>query len=260
MSEVVVSGSFDDLRSQDIRFLDEASRLGNLHVVLWDDACVEKITGKPPKFPLAERKYVVDAVRYVSSIIIGDANHRLSDLAQGKTLVLRESQARQTTPESVVIPDSVLQQYPPIPPCPTDVKSTRKKVVVTGCFDWLHSGHVRFFEEISELGDLYVVAGNDANIEHLKGTGHPLFPAIERIYMIGAFKYVTAAIVTTGMGWLDGEPEFRKIQPDIYAVNEDGDKPEKKQFCEENGIEYKVLKRTPKEGLQRRQSTALRGF
>ena len=30
---------------------------------------------------------------------------------------------------------------------------------MTGCYDWFHSGHVRFFEEVSELGDLYVVAG-----------------------------------------------------------------------------------------------------
>ena len=44
------------------------------------------------------------------------------------------------------------------------------------------------------------------------------------------------------------------------AVNEDGDKPEKREFCEARGIQYVVLKRTPKEGLPRRQSTDLRGF
>ena len=49
-------------------------------------------------------------------------------------------------------------------------------MIVTGCYDWFHSGHVRFFEEVSELGDLYVVVGNDANIRLLKGEGHPLFP------------------------------------------------------------------------------------
>jgi hypothetical protein len=62
------------------------------------------------------------------------------------------------------------------------------------------------------------------------------------------------------MGWMDAEPEFVKIKPDIYAVNEDGDKPEKLAFCQKHGIEYKVLKRTPKAGLPRRQSTSLRGF
>ena len=33
--------------------------------------------------------------------------------------------------------------------------------------EWLHSGHVRFFEEASSLGDLYEVVGHDANIKLL---------------------------------------------------------------------------------------------
>ena len=59
---------------------------------------------------------------------------------------------------------------------------------------------------------------------------------------------------------LDAEPEMADIGPDFYVVNEDGDVPEKRNFCDERGIEYVVLKRTPKEGLPRRQSTDLRGF
>ena len=60
------------------------------------------------------------------------------------------------------------------------------------------------------------------------------------------------------VGWM---PAPRSgSQPDIYAVNEDGDKPEKRVFCEEHGLEYVVLKRAPKEGLPRRESTVLRGF
>ena len=56
------------------------------------------------------------------------------------------------------------------------------------------------------------------------------------------------------------EPEVGRIQPDIYAVNEDGDVPEKREFCQRLGLEYVVLKRTPKEGLPKRESTKLRGF
>ena len=32
------------------------------------------------------------------------------------------------------------------------------KVFVSGCFDVLHSGHIRFFEEASQYGDLYAVS------------------------------------------------------------------------------------------------------
>jgi hypothetical protein len=59
---------------------------------------------------------------------------------------------------------------------------------------------------------------------------------------------------------MDAEPEFARIRPDMYAANEDGDKPEKRAFCEQQGIEYVVLKRLPKPGLPKRESTALLGF
>ncbi len=59
---------------------------------------------------------------------------------------------------------------------------------------------------------------------------------------------------------MDAEPEIDRIKPDRYAVNEDGDKPEKREFCEQHDLEYVVLKRVPKEGLPRRESTHLRGF
>jgi cytidyltransferase-like protein len=147
----------------------------------------------------------------------------------------------------------------PVPP-PRPSVLGRKKVVVTGCYDWFHSGHVRFFEEVSAHGDLYVVVGHDANIRLLKGEGHPLFPQDERRYLVGSVRFVTAALISSGNGWLDAEPEIHQIQPDIYAVNEDGDKGGKREFCERHGIQYLVLKRTPAPGLPRRSSTNLRGF
>ena len=133
-------------------------------------------------------------------------------------------------------------------------------MVVTGCYDWLHSGHVRFFEEASAYGDLYVVVGGDENVRFLKGPGHPLFSQEERRYNVQAVRLVKQALISTGWGWMDAEPEIEKIRPDIYLVNEDGDKPEKRAFSQEHGLEYVVLKRAPKEGLPRRESTKLRGF
>ena len=39
-----------------------------------------------------------------------------------------------------------------------------KKVFVSGCYDLLHSGHVEFFRQAAEYGDLYVGIGSDATI------------------------------------------------------------------------------------------------
>jgi glycerol-3-phosphate cytidylyltransferase-like family protein len=66
--QIIVSGGFDDIKSRDLRFLEEAARLGELSVLLWPDATLQKLTGKAPKFPLAERKYFLNAVRYVSRV------------------------------------------------------------------------------------------------------------------------------------------------------------------------------------------------
>jgi cytidyltransferase-like protein len=136
----------------------------------------------------------------------------------------------------------------------------RKKVVVTGCYDWFHTGHVRFTEEVSGYGDLYVLLGNDANIRLLKGEGHPLISQDERRYVVGSIKYVKQAMISSGEGWLDADAEIRRLKPDIYAVNEDGDKGGKREYCAQLNIEYLVLKRTPAPGLSRRSSTDLRGF
>jgi hypothetical protein len=78
--------------------------------------------------------------------------------------------------------------------------------------------------------------------------------------MVGAVRFVKQALISSGNGWMDAEPEIEAIKPDIYAVNEDGDQPEKREFCEKRGLEYVVLKRIPAAGLPRRESTHLRGF
>lgn len=73
-------------------------------------------------------------------------------------------------------------------------------------------------------------------------------------------RYVKQCLITTGTGWMDAEPEVYRLKPDMYAVNEDGDKPEKREFCRKHSLQYLVLKRTPKAGLTQRSSTNLRGF
>ncbi len=70
MAEIVVSGIFDDPRSASIRFLQEAARLGPLHLMLWSDAAAESLVGRAPKFPAAERRYFLESVRYVDRVTL----------------------------------------------------------------------------------------------------------------------------------------------------------------------------------------------
>ena len=233
---MILAGAFDDLQLRDFRYLDEAASGNGVHVELWSDRAIESATGTPPKFPLAERRYLLESLRCVAGVSVID-------------------EPRRRGPE---IDEAKLSIVPPAPPVPENPPG--RKVLVTGCYDWFHSGHVRFFEECAALGDLYVGVGSDRTIGQLKGKGHPLFPQDQRRYIVSLCRFVTHAFINSGDGWLDAEPELKRIRPQVYAVNEDGDKPAKRAYCEAHGIEYRVLKRTPKEGLPARQSTALRGF
>ena len=263
---VVVSGPFDDIGAVDLRLLEEAAKLGDVTVLLWPDQ-----SGQPGKFPLAERQYFLNAVRYVSRVIpvAGPVNPvELPAITgfQPDIWVDRESDsapARRAFSQTrgidyVLIPATAMHTWPEPAPMPSN--PGKKRVVVTGCYDWFHSGHVRFTEEVSAYGDLYVIVGHDANIRLLKGEGHPLLPEAQRRYVVGSIKHVKQALISTGTGWLDADPEIKRIKPDIYAVNEDGDKGGKREYCQQLGIEYLVLKRAPAPGLPRRSSTDLRGF
>lgn len=48
------------------------------------------------------------------------------------------------------------------------------------------------------------------------------------------------------------------MQPDIFVVNAEGGSETKRKLCEERGIEYIELQRTPHEGLQARSSSSLK--
>ncbi len=274
MHRSIVTGSFDDLRSSDIRFLEEAARCGELHVFLWSDEVARRLDEKNTKFPLGERLYVLQSIRYVHEVHLVDQladRDSLPSYAEfaATTWVVNEDddngQKRAFCTayglQCHAVHRAALRSFPnrQDEARATD-RSERNKVIVTGCFDWFHSGHVRFFEEVSQLGDLYVVVGSDRNVRLLKGRGHPMFPQEERRYMVQSVRTVKQALISSGKGWMDAEPEIAWLRPDMYVVNEDGDQPEKRSFCEAHGIEYVVLKRTPKEGLPRRQSVDLRGF
>lgn len=133
----------------------------------------------------------------------------------------------------------------------------RKKVFVSGCYDMLHSGHVAFFKEASQYGDLYVGIGSDSTIEELKHR-RTVYSEKERLYMVKAIRYVTDAFINSGSGMLDFIDTMDKVRPDIFVVNSDGGSEEKRRLCAERGIQYVELTRVPDAGLQARSTTSLR--
>ena len=267
---VVISQSFDNLQSPDVRFLQEAARLGSVRLDLWSDALVRSTTGRPPFFPEEERLFLAQALRDVDSAALAERPLRatLPDLAgRSATLAVPEAEADPDLRARClalgidyrVIEADQLAGFPPVSETPTAPRGG-KRVVVTGCFDWLHSGHVRFFLDAAAFGELYVIVGSDENVGLLKGPGHPLRNQEERRYMVGAVRCVHRSLISSGRGWMDAEPEIDAITPDVYIVNEDGDQQEKRDFCRAHGLDYLVLERRPHANLPRRTSTELRGY
>jgi cytidyltransferase-like protein len=132
-----------------------------------------------------------------------------------------------------------------------------KKVFVSGCFDMLHSGHIAFFQQAARYGNLHVSVASDTTIYELKGRV-PVNSQEERLYMVQSVGCVNDAFIASGTGMLDFLSELKSLRPDIFVVNADGSTPSKEALCQELGIEYVVLSRTPHAELPPRSTTSLR--
>lgn len=264
MTSVVIAGGFDDLKSRDFRFLEEAAKLGCVTALVWPDTTFATLTARPPRFSFAERRYLLEATRFVDCVRewTPDSDDGLPDWITADVWAERDRDARETrhiwcrthgVAYRIVTRDEIAG-FPPAAPAGC------AEVVVTGCYDWLHSGHVRFFAEAAAYGELTVVLARDGSVRSLKGARHPLVSEDQRRYAVAAMRTVKQALIATGTGQFDADPEFTRLKPRTYVVNEEGDRDDKRAYCQARGIAYVVLKRVPAPGMPPRSSTELRGF
>lgn len=97
-----------------------------------------------------------------------------------------------------------------------------KKVLVGGCFDLLHYGHVRFLEEAKKLGDWLVVAlESDENVRRMKGEGRPIHTQEQRKTMLEALTCVDEVIALPPM---KSHQEYfdlvTRVYPQVIAITE----------------------------------------
>ena len=75
-------------------------------------------------------------------------------------------------------------------------RNGRKIVFTNGCFDLLHPGHIRGFEQARLLGDALIVGLNsDSSVRQLKGPTRPVIPEQERAEILSGLEAVDAVIV-----------------------------------------------------------------
>lgn len=92
-------------------------------------------------------------------------------------------------------------------------------VFTNGCFDVVHSGHVKLIEEASKQGDFLVVAMNDdASVSRLKGPGRPVNNQDDRARVLGAFESVGAVVM---FGEDTPERLLEMLRPDVLVKGGD---------------------------------------
>jgi len=78
-----------------------------------------------------------------------------------------------------------------------ELKKRGKAIVFTnGCFDLLHSGHVRYLEASKGFGDVLILGLNsDRSVTALKGKGRPINTQMDRAYILAALEVVDYVVI-----------------------------------------------------------------
>jgi rfaE bifunctional protein nucleotidyltransferase chain/domain len=101
-------------------------------------------------------------------------------------------------------------------------KSKKRIVMVTGCFDILHTGHLIFLNDAKKYGDILVVAlGNDKVVRKLKGRGRPIISEKLRSRMLAGLELVDYVVICREklIDWnIDHSRLVEILKPDIYVV------------------------------------------
>lgn len=120
----------------------------------------------------------------------------------------------------------------------------RKKriVLVGGCFDILHIGHITFLQKAKKLGDtLFVLLESDLKVSQLKGNNRPVNTQEERAKILKELRSVDYIIK---LPYFKQDREYDdlvlKIKPDILATTK-GDLQRKHKLRQANLAQGKVI-------------------
>lgn len=120
----------------------------------------------------------------------------------------------------------------------------KKIVLVGGCFDILHPGHVIFLQKAKKAGDfLVVLLEPDQKIKQIKGKNRPFFNQKTRAVVLKGIKFVDKIIMLPFLkNDKDYEKIIKKIKPDIIAATYGAsDNYHKKRIAKLVGAKFKIV-------------------
>jgi rfaE bifunctional protein nucleotidyltransferase chain/domain len=121
-------------------------------------------------------------------------------------------------------------------------QSEGKKVVTTnGCFDVLHTGHLRYLQSAKQLGDILIVAINsDDSVRAIKGDKRPLVPENERAELLAGLECVDYVMIFSELTPIEFLIE---LQPNVHVKGGDytTDRVIERETVESIGAELRLL-------------------
>lgn len=107
------------------------------------------------------------------------------------------------------------------------------RVMASGVFDILHTGHISYLDQAKALGDeLYVVVASDNTVR--KNKHEPITPERMRVRIVSALKPVDVAMIGNDSG--DMFAILDEVRPDVIVLGFD-------QKFDENTLSEELKKR-----------------
>ena len=98
-------------------------------------------------------------------------------------------------------------------------KQNKKIVFTNGCFDIIHSGHIRILKKAKEKGDVLIVGLNsDKSVRKIKGKKRPIMNEKDRALILDSIRYVDYVVL------FDEETPYnliKEIEPDVLVKGSD---------------------------------------
>ena len=165
-------------------------------------------------FALSSNNNIDEAVKFAnlaSGVVIGKIGSATASLNE---IIEYESSLHKSSS------DAHIKTWDEISSIVRVLKNKNKKIIFTnGCFDILHSGHVKYLEKAKSFGDTLILGLNsDDSVQRLKGENRPINSQAERGYILASLEVIDYVVIFDDDTPLD---LIKLIQPDVLVKGGD---------------------------------------
>ena len=165
-------------------------------------------------FALANELNIDDSIRFsnlAAGVVVGKIGSATASLNE---IIEHESSLNKSTS------DKHIKTLDEIETLSREFKAKGKKIIFTnGCFDILHTGHVKYLEASKNFGDILIVGLNsNKSVNNIKGNGRPINSENDRAYLLAALESVDYVVI-----FQEDTPLnlIKAVQPDILVKGSD---------------------------------------